>query len=91
MEHKRGIARTLEAFACAAAEQHEAERALRLAGAAAALRQSIGTPLVPAEEAKLERGLQPARQALATAASRTAWLEGWVMPIEMAIEDVLRS
>ena len=91
LEHKRGIARLLEAFACAAAEQHEPERALRLAGAAEALRQSIGTPLAPAEQAKLQRGLEPARQALATAASRTAWLEGWVMPIEMATDDVLRT
>src|SRR5450631_4647009 len=36
--HKRGIARLLECFACSAAAQLEAERSLRLAGAAAALR-----------------------------------------------------
>jgi predicted ATPase len=91
LEHKRGIARLLEAFALSAAAQSEPERSLRLAGAAAALRQSIGAPLTAAEQIKLERGLDSARQALTTAVGRTAWLEGWVMPVEKAIEDVLRS
>ena len=91
LKHKRGIARLLEAFACSAAAQSEPERSLRLAGASAALRQSIGAPLTPAEQAKLEKGLEPARSGLPTASGRTAWLEGWVMPVEKAIEDVLRT
>jgi tetratricopeptide (TPR) repeat protein len=90
LEHKRGIARLLESFACSAAAQSETEHSLRLAGAAAALRQSIGAPLTAAEQAKLERGLEPARRAFTTTTARTVWLEGWVMPIEKAIEDVLR-
>jgi len=60
---------------------------LRLAGAAAALRQNIGAPLTVAEQVKLETILEPARQALANTA--TAWLEGWDMPLERAIEEVL--
>jgi tetratricopeptide (TPR) repeat protein len=87
LEHKRGIARLLECFASLAAAQLDAERSLRLAGAAAALRQNIGTPLTPAEQAKLEAMLDPARQALTNTASATAWLEGWAMPIEKAIEQ----
>ena len=87
--HKRGIARLLECFACSAAVQLEAERSLRLAGAAAALRQNIGAPLTPAEQAKLEAGLHPARQALTTTAGEAAWLEGWALPAEKAIEEVL--
>jgi hypothetical protein len=90
LEHKRGIARLLESFASAASAQSDHERSLRLAGAAAALRQSIGAPLTSADQAKLEESLEPARQALSTATSRTAWLEGWVMPVERAVEDVLR-
>ena len=89
LEHKRGIARLLECFACSAAAQLEAERSLRLAGAAAALRQNIGAPLTPAEQAKLEASLDPARQALSDTAGTTAWLEGWAMPVEKAIEEVL--
>jgi predicted ATPase/serine/threonine protein kinase len=90
LEHKRGMARLLESFACSAAAQSESERSLRLAGAAAALRQSIGAPLVPAEQVKLEQSLEAARRALPIAVGRNAWLEGWVMPIEKAIEDLLR-
>ena len=87
--HKRGIARLLECFACSAAAQLEAERSLRLAGVAAALRQSVGAPLTPAEQAKLESTLKPARQVLTNTAGATAWLEGWDMPVEKAIEDLL--
>jgi predicted ATPase/serine/threonine protein kinase len=89
MEHKRGIARLLECFACSAAVQLQAERSLRLAGTAAALRKNIGAPLTPAEQAKLEAILDPARQALTNTSGATAWLEGWDMPIEKAIDEVL--
>jgi predicted ATPase len=89
LDHKRGIARLLECFACSAAVQLEAERSLRLAGAAAALRQNIGAPLTPAEQAKLEASLHPARQALTKSVGATAWLEGWALPVEKAIEEVL--
>ena len=87
--HKRGIARLLECFACSTAGQHQAERSLRLAGAAAALRQIIGAPLTPAEHVKMEAMLDPARQALTQTAGTTAWLQGWATPVEKAIEEVL--
>jgi predicted ATPase/DNA-binding winged helix-turn-helix (wHTH) protein len=87
--HKRGIARLLECFACSAAAQLEAERSLRLAGAAAALRQNIGAPLTAAEQTKLEGGLQLARQALTETLGMTCWLEGWALPVEKAIEEAL--
>jgi tetratricopeptide (TPR) repeat protein len=89
LDHKRGIARLLECSACSAAAQHEAERSLRLAGAAAALRQNIGAPLTPAEQAKLEASLQAAREALTDTVGTKVWLEGWALPVEKAIEEVL--
>jgi predicted ATPase/predicted Ser/Thr protein kinase len=89
LRHKRGIARVLECFAGLAAVQLQAERSLRLAGAAAALRQNIGAPLTPVEQTKLETILDPARQAVTNTASTMAWLEGWAMPFEKAIEEVL--
>ena len=89
LDHKRGMARLLECFACSEAAQAHAERALRLAGAAAALRQNIGVPLTPAEQVKLEASLDPARRGLSNAAGATAWLEGWALPVEKAIEEVL--
>jgi tetratricopeptide (TPR) repeat protein len=89
LDHKRGIARLLECSACSAAAQREAERSLRLAGAAAALRQNIGAPLTPAEQAKLEASLRAARKALTDTLGTKAWLEGWALPVEKAIEEVL--
>ena len=89
LDHKRGIARLLECCACSAAVQQQPERSLRLAGVAAALRKSIGAPLAPAEQEKLEAILEPARLALANTASATAWLEGWNMPLDRTIEEVL--
>jgi predicted ATPase/predicted Ser/Thr protein kinase len=91
LEHKRGIARLLECFACSAAAQDDAERSLRLAGAAAALRQNIGAPLTPTEQIKLEARLDPARQAISNTAGVTAWLQGWALPAEKAVEEVLLS
>jgi hypothetical protein len=91
LDHKRGVARLLECFACSAAAQFQAERSLRLAGAAAGLRQNIGAPLTPAEQAKLEAILGAARQALTNTAGATAWLEGWALPVEKAIEETLVS
>ncbi len=89
LDHKRGIARLLECFASSAAAQGQAERSLRLAGAAAALRQNIGAPLTPAEQVKLETSLDLARQAMTNTAGATAWLQGWALPIEKAIEEGL--
>jgi len=89
LDHKRGIARLLECFACSAAAQFLAERSLRLAGAAAALRHNIGAPLTPAEQHKLDAILDPARKALTNTSGATAWLEGWDMPVEKVIDEVL--
>ena len=91
LEHKRGVARLLECFACSAAAQFQAERALRLAGAAAALRQIIGAPLMAAEQAKLETLLHPAREVLSDRLGAAAWLEGWAMPVDQAIEEALTA
>ena len=87
LDHKRGIARLLECFAALAAARMKPERALRLAGAAAALRQTLGARLPPAEQAAIERNLQSARQMLANSAGAAAWTEGWITPVEKAIEN----
>jgi predicted ATPase len=91
LEHKRGIARLLDCFAGCAAAGRQPERALLLAGAAAALREKLGTPLPRAEQARLERSLEPAREALPNRDGATVWMEGWAMPLENAIEIALAS
>jgi len=90
MEHKRGVARLLECFASAAAAQQQAERSLRLAGAAAALRREIGAPLAAGEQARLDWLLAPARRAMAHVSGATAWLDGWSMPVDEAMAEVLK-
>jgi predicted ATPase len=89
MEHKRGIARLLECFAGVAASQANAERSLRLAGAAAALRQNIGAPLPPTEQLRIQEEIEPARIALGNAASSAAWLAGWGLPLDSAVDEAL--
>jgi hypothetical protein len=87
--HKRGIARALECLALSAAAHSNAGQSLRLAGAAAALRQRLGAPLTPTEQPRLEKALECARRTLGNAASLTAWMEGWAMPIEQAVREAL--
>lgn len=87
--HKRGIARVLECFAVSAAAQSRSQQALRLAGAAAALRQRIGTPLIPAEQSRLDRKLETARKMLTKPADLEAWSSGWEMSVEEAVQEVL--
>jgi predicted ATPase len=87
--HNRGIARALECLAVNAAAQSNAEQSLHLAGAAAALRQRLGTPVTSAEQARLEKALEFARRTLGDAAGLTALMEGWAMPVEQAVHEVL--
>jgi hypothetical protein len=87
--HKRGIARVLECFAISAAAQCRAEQSLRLAGAAAGLRKRIGAPLIPAEQTRLEKKLESARNMLTNAAGLEAWSSGWEMLLEDAVNEAL--
>lgn len=87
--HKRGIARVLECFAVSAAGQSRPEKSLRLAGAAAALRQRISAPLIPAERSRLEMKLEPARNGLSNSEALEAWSSGWEMSLEEAVQEAL--
>ena len=87
--YKRGIARALECLAVNASAQSNGEQSLRLAGAAAALRQQLGVPLLPGEQRRLEKALEFARRSLGSAGGLTAWMEGWAMPVEQALREVL--
>jgi len=88
--HKRGLARGLESIAALAAARSDANRALRFAGIAAALRETIGAPLTVVEQTKLDQCLEPARKQLSAEAGRAAWLEGWVMPLDVAVRELVK-
>ena len=64
---------------------------MRLAGAAASLRHQLGTPLTAAEQAKLDTALRPVREDMRNAATPATWMEGWAMPLELVVNEVLRE
>ena len=84
--HRRGIARLLGELASWAVAQEHHAIGLRLAGAAAALRETIGAPLTPAQQSKLDRNLDAARRSLGDAESAKAWSEGRAMTVDEAVE-----
>ena len=43
----------------------------------------------PAEAPRLEKALEFARRTLGNAAGLTAWMEGWAMPVEQAVQEAL--
>lgn len=88
---KTAIAYCLEDFAGLAAGEGQPERALILAGAAAALRGEIGGPLPAGEQAALDRVLAPARQAIDQAGQEKAWRTGQAMSLEAALAYALGS
>ncbi|HEU0113382.1 MAG TPA: helix-turn-helix domain-containing protein [Thermomicrobiales bacterium] len=82
-----GNALALEELAAIAAACGEATRAARLAGAAAALRESIGSPLSPRLLAIHEGDLAPARSALGETAFAAARDEGRTLQLDDAIGE----
>jgi DNA-binding CsgD family transcriptional regulator len=84
-----GTALALERSAGLAAAQGRAERALRLAGAAAGLRRAGGLPLPPEARQRLERTLAPAREALGAAAAGAAWTAGSTLSLAEAVAYAL--
>ena len=78
------MAYLFEDMGCLAATLKQPERALRLVGAASALREAIGAPLTAVERDKLERLLAPARHNLDEAAQSAALTTGKSLTLEEA-------
>jgi tetratricopeptide (TPR) repeat protein len=83
------IAYLLEDIGCLAVLEDRPERALRLCGAAEALRQAIDSLLPPTDLEALDQRLEPARQALGEKATAEALAGGRTMSMERAIELAL--
>jgi len=84
-----GIAFLLASFAELATAEAQPPRALRLAGAAASLREKHGTPLAPSSQARLERTLELVRSAFSGEDDSVAWAEGQAMTLDQAIAYAL--
>lgn len=86
---RRALAYLLESIGGLLSLQGRAERAIRLAGAAAALRERLLTPLSAAEQSQLDQALAPAQQALGTDAASAAMEAGRSLPLDEAINEAL--
>jgi predicted ATPase len=86
-----GILYSLAALANLAAAEGRPARAVRLAGAAAALSTATGAVLQPTERRSGERWLALARAVLHPAAAAAAWAEGQAMPVEQAVAYALEE
>jgi non-specific serine/threonine protein kinase len=88
------MARCLERWAAFAVAQGHAAAAVRLAGAADALRSALGDPLSATQLAERERMLRPARSSLSAEMAKQEWALGRAMTMEEAIDlalDVARD
>lgn len=80
------VAYLIEDYAGLSAAEGDPRKALRLAGFASALRESLGAPLPPSEQARVDRMLAPARTALPESTATAEWEAGHALPLEQAIE-----
>jgi non-specific serine/threonine protein kinase len=86
---QRIVAHALEGMAGLAATRGEMERAGRLFGAAASLREIVGAPLRPGRRATYARAQAAVRAAGAEAAFSAAQHEGRALPLERALAEAL--
>jgi hypothetical protein len=87
--NRQGVARALEEFAYFAASCGKAERALRLAGAASAIRHRSSAQYLK-DRPSLVRKLDSARQTVGDAALEYE-MNGWAMNMEGAIQYALNK
>ena len=89
MQYRWAVPCYLEGWSILAAAQGLAVRALRLAGAATALRETIGASVTPAWRSYMESRLQPAWRALGREESAAAFEGGRAMTLERALAYAL--
>ncbi|HLK61174.1 MAG TPA: tetratricopeptide repeat protein [Chthonomonadaceae bacterium] len=89
MGDRSGVAESIENLASLALKEERGAHAIRLWGAASALREAIGSPLPPAEREKLEAEFAPVRKTLGEPLFTAAWEESAAMTMEQAIELAL--
>jgi tetratricopeptide (TPR) repeat protein len=84
---KEIMARAVAELAAIACDRGQFLLAARLYGAVAALRETLGAPLAPAEWANYERALAAARSELAEEVFHAAWDAGRALPLERLIAE----
>ena len=85
--HRRGLALGLEGCARFASQSQRTALALRLAGAAAALRTAVGAPISHSDSALLERWLALARTTLSAECQAVAWASGYALQSKEVLRE----
>jgi non-specific serine/threonine protein kinase len=80
------VAAALEALAVESVLQGHAQHAVSILGAVAELRQSIGVPVRPADQADLDHALEEGRKILGPGAFAEAWTTGQILSLEHIVE-----
>jgi tetratricopeptide (TPR) repeat protein len=83
------MAAALDELGVQAVRQGQAEHGVHLLGAAAALRQAMGTPVRPADRPAIEAALAAAHASLGEIAFNDAWAAGQRLPVEQVVADAL--
>jgi hypothetical protein len=77
----------VEGLAAVASAQGQPERAVQLLAAAAALREAIGAPLSPADQAGYDRTIAALQATLEPDAFAAAWALGRTLPLEQVATE----
>jgi hypothetical protein len=91
LEHGRGIIHAIEGFAVLAALQGNAERALTLGSAAAAMRKIISVPRRQRVQALLERALELAWKQQGPSSARSVWTADALLALQHVIQVALNE
>jgi non-specific serine/threonine protein kinase len=91
LRYQYGMAYALEGLAETAVAHRQYAHGLRLAGAAASLRQATGAAAAAEFRARHARRLDEARQALGAAAAAAAWNEGAALSLDAAVAAALET
>ena len=89
--NRRGMARVLDHLAACATFNTSPDCAIKLAGAAAAMREKLGILLTPTEHDELDRTIRAACESLPTAEQTKAWAEGRSMTTDQLLTFVLSA
>ncbi len=84
--HRRGMAVVLEHLAQCAVHVDGPYSVLKLVGAAAGMRETLGISLSAAEQEQLDRTIQSASGRLPEAEQKKAWTEGRAMTLAQVVE-----
>jgi len=89
--HRAAIAHQLECFAFIAKAQEQIERALRLCGAAEALREKINIAMTPQERVEYDREIADLKANVDEIEFASLWAEGRSLTMEQAIQLASRN